>query len=592
MRPADDEDAERCLTPDAPAEALARAAGLLAAHPAEPGPYRSAAAALLALAERNDISGLQGRTALLEALLLQHACPVRPYLFHQAVADRITGHGEVAGLVRMIQPTLRAMSRPEPPLPVLLFLLVVRSHLGRWMPQRRLTTLHLKAFQRFEAADLMLPYSAMFHPRAFGRNRQDLAHALRRHGAAFTRDLAPHHMTLLAWSAGGKLPPPAGLAGTEEADRRSARSLLLAGCSGGEALSPEGSRLAEELAASRAALSTACTGGGRLAAWRVGTRAVQAAEVARSMVAASAPFVRRSDRRIKVAICVSGQLRGHARALPTWRANLFAQVEAHFFVHSWARIGRGPAQPWRAVLPFAGTVFPGVYRRLATQEGLPAFEARYPSLYRALEGGGRITADELRRSYGTPHAVVEDEDDPRFNGWSNSRKMHEKIAAAHALAANSGEEFDLFVRLRPDLSLRSQAFRWADLRAAARAAPRLWADGAFGVHHGVPMIGDQFAVGTPAVMARYAETAALYPRLAALELAGAPAALEGHVSLAQICWLHGIRVDKAPIRFGRLLEPEPFGTAAIIAALETDAAGRHDAIDRALIEAARADLAV
>ena len=595
------------VTDGHPAEALARLAALLARHPAEAEPYRAAAQALFACVEQPgalDQVDPATRDALFRRMLLQPDCPARPLLLHEEVANRLASQSPagVAALTAALEPTLRALSAPEPALPVLLFLLVVRSHLGWWLPQSRLSAWHRARFPDFGERDLALPYGAMFHPRAFGRNRDDLLDALARDGAAFVARLRPHHLVLLAWSNGGTLPlgPTAlgarlaALAGEhpDESDRRATRSLALAGAAVPDALGlDEGTRAeAAALAASRAALASPDPRRAGGAVCRLSSRPWMASEVARSIAARHAPFLRRGDRRIKVAVCVSGQLRGFRAALPTWRASLFAQVEAHFFVHSWAAMGRGPAQPWRVVLPFSGARFTDAYRRLATQEGLESFEERYPSLFRALRTSGTVTADELAEAYRTPHVVVDDEADPRFVGWSNQQKMHGKIAVAHDLALASGQEFDLFVRLRPDLSLRTQAFAWADLKAAAAASPRLYADGAFGVHHGVPMIGDQFAVGGGPAMGRYAETASHYPALAALGLAGAPAELTGHLSLAQICWLHGIAVHRAPVRFGRLLEPEPFPTPAILAALRADADGRQDAVDRALIAAAKADL--
>jgi hypothetical protein len=138
--------------------------------------------------------------------------------------------------------------------------------------------------------------------------------------------------------------------------------------------------------------------------------------------------------------------------------------------------------------------------------------------------------------------------------------------------------------------VRLAAFDWRDLAAACRAAPLLFTERAYGVHYGKLMIGDQFAVGSPAAAARYAETWTLYPEAAALGVAGCLPELTGHVSVAQACWLNGIDVRRAPIRFGSLHEPERLASGAILAALETDSAGRLDAIDRELIAATRADL--
>lgn len=598
-----------------PADALQRVAALLERHPADPRPYRAAAHALFACAgQAGVLARLDSDWAnpLFRRLLLQAECATRPFILHEQVANRLTSRSaaEVAPIVAALEPVLQASAGPKPPTPILLFLLVARAHLGRWMGQARLSTLHRAGFPAFGERDLALPYSAMFHPEAFGRNRDDLLQALRADGPAFLAPLKPHHLPLMAWSAGGALPwpTPQALAAwlervaagpLDQSDGQAARALVLAGGAPIEKLPPVAraslglneavADAAGTLASTRRTLRGVATGGGARAAARLARRPWQGVEAARSILAGRLPFLRRADRRIRVAVCVSGQLRGFARALPTWRRSLFAQVDAQFFVHSWAAIGRGPAQPWRVVLPFAGARFTEAYRRLAMQEGMDAFEARYPALYRELNTSGAADAGTLRDAYRTEHVVLDDEADPRFAGWTNQRKMHWKIEQAHGLASASGQAFDLFVRIRPDLSLRTQAFSWSDMRAACRGAPRLYADGALGVHHGVPMIGDQFAIGAEPAMSCYAATVERYPPLAALDLAGAPRELTGHVSLAQSCWMHGIAVHRAPVRFGRLLDPEPFPNAAVLRAIEADAAPRMDAIDRELIAAARAD---
>lgn len=606
--------AARAIADGAPGSALAQLAALIERHPADPRLHAEAARALLACAERpGGLDGVAPDTLapLVRRLVLQPDCPARPLILHHEVASRLTSKSPagVPALIAAIEPTLRAMLGDGPPAPALLILLLLaRDSLGRWMPPPRLTAWHRDAFPDFAEPDLALPYSAMFQAGAFARNRDDLVGALEAGGPAFLDRLRPRHLPLLAWARGGRSPfagddafgrwlARAATAPPDDADRRAARALVLAfGLPGGldepscAALGLDEATRAEAglHARARGALPR---GGGEAAAQKLGQRRWQALAAVRNLVAGRVPFRVRGRRRVRVAVCVSGQLRGFRRVLPAWRRSVFAGADVRFFVHGWTAIGRGPALPWREVLPFSGARFTDAYRRLGMQEGMEAFEARYPTLFADLGSSGTVTADELRAAYGTDAAVVEDDRDPRFAGFSNPQKMHYKIWAAHRLALASGEPFDLVVRVRPDLAMRFAAFDWRDLRDACAGASRLYADAAFGIHHGVPMIGDQLAIAAPAVMARYAATWEEYPRVAALDLAGAPRDFTGHVSLAQTCWLNGIAVGRAPVKLDGLREPEPFGSAAILRALEADAAGRMDAIDRALIEAARADRA-
>jgi hypothetical protein len=310
---------------------------------------------------------------------------------------------------------------------------------------------------------------------------------------------------------------------------------------------------------------------------------------ARTAAARRLPLFALGERRIRVAVCVSGQLRGFRRVLPTWLRSLFAHVDCTFFIHSWSAIGRAGAQPSRIVLPFEGDAFTASYKKLGLQEGFEAIQQRYPSLFAALSAGGTVTAEEIGALYGTQHVVIDDDAQSPFTQFTNQQKMHYKIWAAHRLMEESGEEFDLVVRIRPDLEVRNQAFHWRDMAAACAGSPLLFTERPYGVHYGKLMIGDQFAIGAPDLLARYASAWTLVPELAPLHLAGCPAEFVGHVSLAQACWLNGLDLRRAPIRFGPLREPDRLSTAEIRAALEADAAGRMNAIDRELIGAVSLD---
>jgi hypothetical protein len=250
-------------------------------------------------------------------------------------------------------------------------------------------------------------------------------------------------------------------------------------------------------------------------------------------------------------------------------------------------VGRSGAQPARAILPFEGVAFTKAYREIAVALGLETMQKRYPSLFRRLSEGARVTQGALAATYETPHVVLEDDKAPTFADFSNQHKMHYKIHAADALARQSGE-FDLLMRIRPDLGLRDIGFSWRDLLDTARSGPVLFAEKGYGIHFGGLMIGDQCAIATPQTMQIYADTWTLFPDLVPLGFAKMPGQFTGHVSLAQTCWLNGLDVVRAPIRFGQLYEARKLSVAETIAALENDSTGAKD--DLILLAAARSDL--
>ncbi len=163
--------------------------------------------------------------------------------------------------------------------------------------------------------------------------------------------------------------------------------------------------------------------------------------------------------------------------------------------------------------------------------------------------------------------------------------MHYKIAAADRMAQEAGG-FDLHLRLRPDLATRLRAFDWRDMTAACRARPVLYAEKPPGLHYGVLMQGDQFALAAPATMQAFADAWHRLPPFGRADFAGCPSRFTGHTSLAFCAWIQGIAVERAPVKFGSLQEAGN-GLAEILNALEADSRG--DVTDHRLIAAARAD---
>jgi hypothetical protein len=305
------------------------------------------------------------------------------------------------------------------------------------------------------------------------------------------------------------------------------------------------------------------------------------------------PSITRSRRRVRVAVSVSGQLRGFQKAAATWHKLFTPEVETDVYVHTWSAIGRSSAEPFRTMLPFDAPAFCEAWRRLGSRDGAEAMHERYPSLFRALNHSERISPDELAKFYGTTpdRVVIEDDQAEPFRGYSNPQKMHYKICAAFDLAQMESGRYDLHVRIRPDLGFRFAAFSWRDLMSVCQSRPILFCERGFGVHYGNPMIGDQFAIGSPDAMRSYAHAWTTYLQMAQLRPAQCPPEFHGHITLAQVLWFNNIDALRAPIGFGGLVEAEKLSAAEIKQAIVADADQRHDATDVAYLAALEQDLA-
>ena len=494
----------------------------------------------------------------------------------------------------------------------LIIVLMLRHSLHGWQDEAAISRWHLDLLPQLDRHQLTLPYNGMFDPVHFQRNIDDLTGLIEQTEAAELVSRFPvWQLLLFLWITGSRQAEarlPAWLAeyrsafpdgAPTEDDGAAVRSLSLrwavsphgptSSAAVTTAIGPDLGRLAEPGLKLRPAPADAARAEKAVA--RLRSRQWQGAQYVLDQAAGRAPFLKLGRRRPRIAVCVSGQLRGYRDALPCWQASLLRHAECRFFVHSWEKIGRSGAEPFRAYLPFAGAAFCDAWRAHAGRLGMSAMTERYPALFAALADGGIVRHADLANFYGTDQIVLENDSGPKFQGWTNSRKMHYKLKAAADMVTPFLDEFDLIMRIRPDKAIGAKAFRWGDVLQACNSSPTLLADAAMGHQYGALMIGDQVALGAPATMAAYADALEAAPRFHEVQLYGSKADLVGHVSLAQTCWYTGIQVERLPARMGKLLEAEPMTSAAIAQALEQDAAGRHGTTDEALLAAVRSDLA-
>ena len=545
-------------------------------------------------------------------LVLQEHVDIDPPALHTVIANHQSGgHPEIIDrAAEQLGPLLRELvAEPSPAKNAVLMVVLLRHGAALGIDQGEVSRLHLAYAAAFTPEDLSLPYSCAF-THVYDRNRDDIVAVLSDPGRRddFVAGLSDVHRLVDEWLTGIPVEPtdpaPGDAAAQDDPAVRDGviadawRSLVVrrAGTAAVPAVAEGDERLARLLAGvreRRASLPAADDGRTAAAAERLEDRRWMAVHGGAAMAARTlrVPTSRLPGRRRpRVAVCVSGQLRGYRAAYETWSRSLLAAADCDLFVHTWANVGRSSAEGFRSTLPFAGAAFSDAYRGVALAVGFDEVKGRYPTLFAHLERSEHVDAPELSEFYGTDHVVVDDDGTEAFDGWSNQDKMHWKIQSAHELAVASGREYDLVVRVRPDKPIVFTAFAWRDLLEVCTRSATVLADAPRGVHYAKLVIGDQFAIGSPEAMALYSRTYSLYPALAGARLSQCPPELSGHSSLAQVCWVHGIDVRRVPMKFGTLQEVSPLGTAEVLECIQADAAGRMDASDRELLTAARADV--
>jgi hypothetical protein len=303
------------------------------------------------------------------------------------------------------------------------------------------------------------------------------------------------------------------------------------------------------------------------------------------------------NRRLKIALCVSGQLRGFRQAVRSWGLLGTQDHDVDTYVHTWKVIGRRFPDAGQAHRVFAGN-FLTVYKKVYFQLSRTGIQTLYPHFSRLFAGHEEVELDDLRTTYKTENIVIEDDRSPEFERLDTVMKMHLKIERCFALVAESGNKYDLILRIRPDLLVEGQApldlhalqMRSEQNRVIFANFPPVISAGIVSWRLGAclpMMIGDLFALGAPSSMNSYGS--AYTDNMLAIQggTFGIPNGFLAHTSLALLLMRAGIFVDNVPgLRMVDFCEPNPIPAAVLRQALQNDISARElNSFDSALLAA-------
>lgn len=316
-------------------------------------------------------------------------------------------------------------------------------------------------------------------------------------------------------------------------------------------------------------------------------KAVRGANISRLLIGRNVALGRKKSnlqRRPKLALCISGQLRNFRRCFAQWRNSpLFEAAEITVFVSTWSRIGQKFPIPAHADRTFNGNFLNAYIERWHSIGGQTALLRDYPNFSRLLENNEQVSIEDISAVYTTNAVEVFNEDDPQFEGFNNQEKMFFQIANAFKMATGDGKDFDLCMRLRPDIeAFVPKGLTWEEVLAIAYEEGKLFTDRSFKVNnpHGL-FVGDQFAVGQMEIMAHYS---ALFSDLRAVDaekkqtitMDGGP---KPHSTLAFHLAAGGISPIQIVDRQPALIDPKPLLPENIMDALSKDLRERHRNID-------------
>jgi hypothetical protein len=208
------------------------------------------------------------------------------------------------------------------------------------------------------------------------------------------------------------------------------------------------------------------------------------------------------NRRLKIAFCISGQLRGYRRAFKTWAKFNFDKHDVDIYGCVWKRVGRREIERTHIGRVFYKN-FSQEFVEYTEGKGPHLISDEFRELYSFFEHSELVDTKHIEGFYNTKKVKVIDDED--YYGESNMFKMHFMIESCWQLI-DKPEDYDLVVRIRPDKVLTAFNCSWEDVLETVNKRYLITDEYAM-IHPTVGLvIGDQFAVSTTDIMKKYSNT--------------------------------------------------------------------------------------
>ena len=295
----------------------------------------------------------------------------------------------------------------------------------------------------------------------------------------------------------------------------------------------------------------------------------------------SAPAILPRAGDLRIALCISGQLRGFRKAAETW--GVFDTLGADKFVHTWKKIGRRDPLYAQADRVFSGK-FLRAYRKLLNVTGYDQIKIMLPNLFRLIADEGEITEQELKRVYNAKRVIIEQEPE----NWPNPKKMYYKQSAVQDMA----EGYDVIIRVRPDKQILSASADELMICIEKSLKNRIvFSDFPPRFHFWVGyVVGDQVMMGSSSLLRTEVNVYREYLNLEKFPAYQISHEWSGHNNLANMLTAKNILVETIPIKWGDLLDSENINNLAVHESLIQDAALNNNREVHDLLLAAEADL--
>ena len=295
-----------------------------------------------------------------------------------------------------------------------------------------------------------------------------------------------------------------------------------------------------------------------------------------------------SKKKLKIAICISGQMRGWYDAFMSWKKYMITDknIEVTYFLHTWKDSGSSYPFPPKDERALPSEVF-FTYRDVWNHFGQEDMLKRYPRFFGLWDDEFNVITEEfLKEVFDTDFVIVEDDSLEPFNQMSNAEKMYYKIMKCQELLDNCSAKFDLVVRIRPDFELLDgNNIDWFKLYEECTKNNVIYCDAY--ARYFFPNIGysipDQLAIGTPQAIKSYSNAYEFtMDYMGQYYFSFFPNTFLVHKNVAYATLYSGYNINALVLH--RVLSPvKKPSSEEIIRAFTNDAYGRMDSYDKVIL---------
>lgn len=285
--------------------------------------------------------------------------------------------------------------------------------------------------------------------------------------------------------------------------------------------------------------------------------------------------ITKNKKKLKIAVCISGQARGYQEAFKTWDIFKFSEHDFDFYCSFWDDLGRKPITKPHLYRHF-NNEFSQLFLKDTESLSPEKIKARYNELYNLIDEKNQIDVENVLKTYKPKDIEIIKSQD--FKGHTGMYCMHYMIQRAFNLIKDPGE-YDLIVRIRADKEIAKSNICWNSLFEESKNRT-LFCNGGSSLTPNVGIVmGDQFSVSTPEIMRIYSNTFddVIKKRPPFDVYLG----FKPHMTLAISTLNNDIKIKKIPsemVKWGRLLDAKKHSNLSIYDAI------RKCNIDKKLIE--------